>query len=170
MPENKKPSAPPGGTPAKPLPETVPVKKLSGDLKRLLEALPERHWNQIRAFHVESDEEGQILAMVPLMSRAMKICPTQVIRRLKLKEITAQELDEAYGKLHDAIHGLRQALHELFNLAAAVKGRPGNPNGPARAGAVKPPVGAKTGGAAQPQSQGKLVKPPAGNPVATPAG
>jgi len=171
MTEIKKPGFPVGGTPAKPLPETVPVKKLSGDLKRLLEALPERHWNQIRAFHVESDEEGQILATVPLMHRAMKICPSQVIRRLKLKEITAQELDEAYGKLHDAIHGLRQALHELFNLAVAAQGRPGNPNDPARSVTARPPMaGGKVGGAVPAPPQGKPPKAVPGAPAGTPAG
>ena len=109
MPEVKNLESPAVSAPAHPLPETVPVERLSLSLKNLLGALPEREWNQIRAFHVESDEEGQLLEMVPRMNRAMKICPGQVIRRLNLRKITAQEIDEAYNRLHDAIQGVRQA-------------------------------------------------------------
>jgi len=170
MPELKKPEPTVGSAPAKPLLETVPVGKLSGGLKKLLVTLPERDWMQIRAFHVESDEEGQLLDMVPSVNRAMKVCPSQVIRRLRMKEITAQELDEAYNKLHDAIHGLRQALQELFKLAAVPHERPGNENDRAKAAPAKPPAGGKVGGAVPAPPQAKSLKAVAGAPAVTPAG
>lgn len=171
MPENKKPSAPPGETPLHSLPEAVPVERLSLSLKNLLRTLPEHEWNQIRAFRVESDEEGQLLEMVPRVNRAMKICPGQVIRRLNMKKITAQEIDEAYNRLHDALHGVRQALQELFKLAEIPCGRPGDQqNGQPKAAPVgKSPAGGKASGPLPDPSQGGPQK-AASETLAVPAG
>lgn len=114
MNEPKKSPAPVAAPPSTSL---VPIAKLSAGLRRLLESLPERDWYRIRSFHIQSDEEGQLAEMLPLMRRAMEICPPKVIARIRAKEITGNQVDDGYRKLHESIHGVREALLHLFELS-----------------------------------------------------
>ena len=102
---------------AAPSPSLIPVAKLSAGLRRLLESLPEREWYRIRAFHIQSDEEGQLAEMLPLIRRAMEACPPKVIARILSKEITGSQVDDGYRKLHESIHGVREALLHLFEIS-----------------------------------------------------
>lgn len=95
----------------------IPVAKLSAGLRRLLETMPERDWYRIRSFLIQTDEEGQLAEMLPLMRRAMESCPPKVIARIRAKEITGNQVDDGYRKLHEAIHGVREALLHLFELS-----------------------------------------------------
>jgi hypothetical protein len=55
--------------------------------------------------------------MLPEMHRVMKICPPKLVGRVRKREITGDELDQGYRQLHDAIHGVRQAMYALLHLA-----------------------------------------------------
>ena len=118
------PKKSPAGAEA-PRPENlIPIAKLSAGLRRLLESMPEREWYRIRSFLIQTDEEGQLAEMLPLTRRAMEICPPKVIARIRAKEITGNQVDDGYRKLHESIHGVREALLHLFELAGVSLDRP----------------------------------------------
>ncbi|HXG63419.1 MAG TPA: hypothetical protein VNO22_18755 [Planctomycetota bacterium] len=109
-------------------PENAPSNrwdKLPPGLRRLLENVPERDWPRIRAFHIQTDEEAELAATLPLARRAIELCPPKMIARIRAKEITGTQVDEAYRKLHDSIHAVREALLQLFEIA----GVPLDPSG-----------------------------------------
>lgn len=93
------------------------MEKLPAGLRRLLRALPERDWSKLRAFIIDCEEVGQLAEAIPLASRAMELCPPRMITRIRAKEITGQQVDEVYNAFHDAIHGVRQAVYMIFQLA-----------------------------------------------------
>lgn len=142
MNEPKKSPAPVAAPPSTSL---IPIAKLSAGLRRLLESLPEREWYRIRAFHIQSDEEGQLAEMLPLIRRAMEACPPKVIARIRAKEITGNQVDDGYRKLHESIHGVREALLHLFELSGisldAPARRPYTRKIPPEAAKVTSPVG-----------------------------
>jgi hypothetical protein len=95
-----------------PTPERIPAA-----LRKVLRATPSDEWSKIRFFLVESEEEGELVELLPEMRRGMKTCMPKLVKRVRKREITAQELDRGYMQLHDAIHGVRQALYALLHLA-----------------------------------------------------
>ena len=125
MPASEKPaSLAPSPVPADPAGGDVPVAKLPLSLRKLLRALPEREWYRIRSFIVESNEVGELVDVIPQANRAMETCPGRMIHRIRTKEITGQQVDEVYNGLHDAIHGVRQAVQRIFHLAGLQPTRP----------------------------------------------
>jgi len=98
--------------------ETIALDRLPAGLRRLLKSLPERDWSRMRAFVIDCEEVGQLAETIPLASRAMEVCPPRMIARIRAKEISGQQVDEVYNAFHDAIHGVRQAVFRIFQLAA----------------------------------------------------
>ena len=98
--------------------------KVSPAIRKLLASTPEKDWPRIRAFLVESEEEGELVDMLPEVNRVMKVCPARLMGRVGKREITADQLDKAYTLLHDSIHGVRQALHSPLHLAGVGGPRP----------------------------------------------
>ena len=127
-----------GGTsPGKDL-DRATLERLPAAVRMLIQATPVREWPRIRACLVESQEEGDLAEILPEMNRVMRICPAKLVGLVQKREITGDELDQGYMKLHDAIHGVRQALYGLLHLAGYRDYRipqasktPGTPEGPA---------------------------------------
>jgi hypothetical protein len=97
--------------------QSLPPDRLPAALRKMLQATPKNDWSKIRAFFVESEEEGELVEMLPEMNRVMKVCPPKLVGRVLKHEITGDELEKGYMQLHDAIHGVRQALYALLHLA-----------------------------------------------------
>src|SRR5262245_2721647 len=93
------------------------LSKLSPAVRKLLAATPEKEWPRIRAFLIESEEEGELVEMLPEVNRVMKYCPAKLMGRVGKREISVEQLDKAYTMLHDSIHGVRHALQSLLHLA-----------------------------------------------------
>jgi len=132
-------------------PENGAFSKLSPALRKLLAATSEKEWPKVRGFLVESQEENELLDLLPELGRVMKYCPAKLMGRVGRREITGEQLDRAYTQLHDSLHGVRQAIHELLHLAGFQDYRP-------REEATPPP--AKPGAA----QAGSPAKAPAGAP------
>jgi len=109
--KSPEPSAVPGG------PDAAGAQKLPPGVRKLVASTPEKEWPKIRAFLIESEEEGELVDMLPEMNRVMKYCPARLMGRVGKREITGDQLDKAYTQLHDSLHGVRQALHTLLHLA-----------------------------------------------------
>lgn len=93
------------------------LSKLSPSARKLFASTPEKEWPRIRAFLVESEEEGELVEMLPEVNRVMKYCPAKLMGRVGKREISVEQLDKAYTLLHDSIHGVRHALQSLLHLA-----------------------------------------------------
>lgn len=100
-----------------PPPEGAIAQKLPPAVRKLLGSAPEKDWPKIRAFLIESEEEGELVEMLPEINRVMKLCPAKLMGRVGRREISADQLDKAYTQFHDSIHGVRQALYALLQLA-----------------------------------------------------
>jgi hypothetical protein len=119
-------SALPGTTP-----ENGAAQKLPSALRKLLASTPEKDWPRLRGFLIECEEAGELVDLIPEMTRVMKTCPARIMGRVGRREITADQLDKAYTQLHDSMHGVRQALHELLHLAGFEDVRPPEGTNPA---------------------------------------
>lgn len=93
------------------------LSKFSPGVRKLLASTPEAEWPHIRAFLIESEEEGELLDLVPGVNRVMKYCPPMMMGRVGKREIEPDMLDLAYGLFHESIHGLRSAVFALLDLA-----------------------------------------------------
>lgn len=91
--------------------------RLPAAVLKLIEATRKKEWSKIRAFQVGSEEEGELVEMLPEVNRVMRVCPPKLVGRVRKHEITGDQLDQGYQQLHDAIHGVRQALYALLILA-----------------------------------------------------
>lgn len=130
-------------------PAQIPLDRLPAGIRRLVTTFPQREWYKLRSFLIESEEEGDLAEMLPQANRAMKICPNKIVRRIRLREITGEQVDEAYNRLHDAIHGVRKAFHELFRLSGMSEKPPRRDVRPTRTKAAgKEPVKTPTPAAA----------------------
>lgn len=123
------------------------LSKLSPAARKLFASMPEKEWSRIRAFLVESEEEGELVEMLPEVNRVMKYCPAKLMGRVGKREISVEQLDKAYTMLHDSIHGVRHALQSLLHLAGFRDNRAAEeralvaapaPEGAARAKEVSP--------------------------------
>lgn len=126
----EKPVSPAARGPAAPtrpvVPEVPPLfgpERIPPGIRRILSALPERDWYRLRTFVVESGEEGQLADLLPRVKRAMSICPPRMISRIRGREITGEAVDQVYSRLHEAIHGVRQAVLAVFDLAGVAPDR-----------------------------------------------
>ena len=121
----------------RPLPDSIGVKKLSKSVRLVLTNTPERLWNRIRAYFPGSEEEITLCNLIPHVRQAIETCPPRFIHRMRKKEITPADVDEAYNRLHDAIGSVDQAVGDLFRLADMKRWR----SGPTRTHAkpAKPP-------------------------------
>src|SRR5947208_3177867 len=68
-----------------PEPATIPgasdaagAQRLPPGVRKLLAQAPEKDWPKIRAFLIESEEEGELVDMLPEMNRVMKYCPARL--------------------------------------------------------------------------------------------
>ncbi|HLY10443.1 MAG TPA: hypothetical protein VKW04_14165 [Planctomycetota bacterium] len=93
------------------------LSKFSPAVAKLLTSLPERDWPRIHAFLIESEEEGELIEMLPEVNRVMKFCPAKLMGRVGKGELVAEQIDKAYARFHDSIHGVRHALQSLLSLA-----------------------------------------------------
>lgn len=100
------------------------LQKLPAALRRLLVTTPDKEWPKIRAFLIESEEEGELVEMLPEINHVMKLCPAKLMGRVGRREISADQLDKAYTQFHDSIHAVRQALYALLELAGFRDYRP----------------------------------------------
>jgi len=105
-----------GAAPEK-APEGPVIQKLPLSIRKLLGTHPERDWAKIRAFLVESEEEQELVELLPEINRVMRLVPAKLMGRIWKREISVDQPDKAYTRLHDAIHGVRQAALELLELA-----------------------------------------------------
>jgi len=106
------------------MPEPAAAQKLPPGLRKLVATTPEKEWPKIRAFLIESEEAGELVDMLPDMTRVMKYCPARLMGMVGKRQITAEQLDRAYTQLHDSLHGVRQALYMLLHLAGLLESRP----------------------------------------------
>lgn len=93
------------------------VGRIPASVHKLIQATPKKEWSKIRAYLIGSEEEGELIEMLPVVNRVMTICLHKMAGRVRKHEITGDQLDEGYQQLHDAIHGLRQKLYALIILA-----------------------------------------------------
>ena len=114
-----------------PAQEQAGTSKLPQAVRKLLSTTPEKEWPRIRAFLIESEEEGELVEMLPELNRVMKFCPAKLMGRVGRREITVDQLDKAYTMLHDSIHGVRHALQSLLQLAGFRDNRVGEDRAPA---------------------------------------
>jgi hypothetical protein len=122
-----------------PSPEAATPQKLPSSVRKLLAATPEKDWPRLRVFLTESEEAGELLDLLPEMNRVMRTCPARIMGRVGRREITADQLDQAYTQLHDSMHGVRQALQAILHLAGFEDVRPPGEGGPmGKAGASDP--------------------------------
>src|SRR5437762_7390771 len=91
-------SAMPGTTP-----ENGALTKMPSALRKLLASTPEKDWPKLRGFLVECEEAGELLDLLPEMTRVMKTCPAKIMGRVGRREISADQLDKAYTQLHDSM-------------------------------------------------------------------
>ncbi|HEV3029373.1 MAG TPA: hypothetical protein VG457_17470 [Planctomycetota bacterium] len=111
--------------------------KLPLAIWRLLGATPETEWPKIRAFLVGSEEELELVDMLPEINRVMNQCPSKLMGRIWKREISIDQPDRAYIQLHDSIHGVRQAAEAVLELAGFRDYRGGD-GGPTGSGASGP--------------------------------
>ncbi len=105
--------------------EAVPGKESKAyDLERvpaavlkLIETTPKKERSKIRAFLIETEQEAELVEMLPAVYRVMTVCPPKLVGRVRKHEITYDDFEQGYQQLHDAIHGVRQALYALLILA-----------------------------------------------------
>jgi hypothetical protein len=129
--------------PSEPTEEGI-LSRFSSPVRRLLGSTPEKDWPRIRAFLIESEEEGEILDLLPEINRVMKYAPSKLMGRVGRTEITPDEVDRAYREFHDAIHGVREALGVLLGLAGLPDSRlrgVRSPRGGARTAIPPAPIG-----------------------------
>lgn len=93
------------------------VGRIPASVLKLIQATPKKEWSKIRAYLIGSEEEGELIEMLPEVNRVMSVCLPKLIGRVRKHEITGDQLDQGYQQLHDAIHGVRQALYALLILA-----------------------------------------------------
>ena len=86
-------------------------------IRQLLGATPLADWPKIRAFLAESEEELELIELLPLIHRVMMQGPSRLMGRIWKREISVDQPDRAYSRLHDSIHGVRQAALALLELA-----------------------------------------------------
>jgi hypothetical protein len=86
-------------------------------VRQLLGATPEQDWPKIRAFLAESEEELELIELLPLIHRVMMQGPARLMGRIWKGEVSVDQPDRAYSQLHDSIHGVRQAALALLELA-----------------------------------------------------
>ena len=122
----------------KPLPDSISVKKLSKSVRLVLTNTPDRLWNRIRAYFPASEEEITLCNLIPHVRQAIEVCPPRFIHRMRKKEITPGDVDEAYNRLHDAIGAVDQAVGELFRLAGMNRWGSGRTRAPAKPVAAPP--------------------------------
>jgi hypothetical protein len=134
-------------------PDAAGAQKLPVAVRKLLASTPEKDWPKIRAFLIESEEAGELVDMLPEMTRVMKYCPARLMGMVGKREITGDQLDKAYTQLHDSLHGVRQALHTLLHLAGFLDVRPREEAAP------RAPGGA-------PEPEPRVTAPPAARPKA----
>lgn len=114
------------------------VGRIPASVLKLIQGTPKKEWSRIRAYLVGSDEEGQLIDMLPEMNRVMSICLPKLIGRVRKHEITGDQLDQSYQQLHDAINGVRQAIYALLILAGFKDPEKKDPKTPESAAATKP--------------------------------
>lgn len=93
------------------------VGRMPAAVLKLIQATPKKEWSKIRAYLIGSEEEGELIDMLPEVNRVMSVCPPKLVGRVRKHEITSDQLDQGYQQLHDAINGVRQALYALLILA-----------------------------------------------------
>ncbi|HLY76244.1 MAG TPA: hypothetical protein VKU80_19240 [Planctomycetota bacterium] len=98
-------------------PQNASGDRIPASVLRLMQTTPRKEWSKIKAFFIESEEEGELFEMLPEVNRVMKVCPPKLVGRVRKHQITGDQLDQGYQLLHDAIHGVRQALYALLILA-----------------------------------------------------
>lgn len=86
-------------------------------VQKMMESTPRKLWSKIRAILIESEEEGELVEMLPEMNRVMKVCPPKLLGLVRKRKLTGAALDQGYTQLHDALHGVRQAMYALLHLA-----------------------------------------------------
>jgi|SRR5579863_8183538 len=94
-----------------------PFGRLPPALQSVLSALPEESWHRIRVLLIRSQEEGDLVDLCPDLYRVMTLCPPRLVTRARAGEIRFEEFDLGYARLHEAIHGVREALSCLLDLA-----------------------------------------------------
>src|SRR5258708_7242568 len=98
-------------------PQNSGVERIPAAVHKLMQTTPKKEWPKIKAFLIGSEEEGELVEMLPEVNRVMRVCPPKLVGRVRKHEITGDQLDQGYQQLHDAIHGVRQALYALLVLA-----------------------------------------------------
>lgn len=136
-PANPKPSAE-GGSPRQ---RELLVKQLPTALRQLLLNTPERLWHRLRGYHIETEVEGELIELLPDLWRAMMRHPDTLSARINRGELPPEVFDQAFGRVHDSIHGVKDALQELEELTRAPKPGPGPGPEQVSAGATLPGFG-----------------------------
>lgn len=107
----------PGATPSGPAPAAAPAfPSLPPALQSMLAALPVESWPKIRIVLVETEEEGELVELLPDLKRAMMFCPPRLVTRQKAGELEVGMFDRCYARLHEALHGVREAVSTILDL------------------------------------------------------
>jgi hypothetical protein len=117
-------------------PDLTLLDRLPAAAKKFLLATPENDWPKLRLVICGCEPAGDLMELVSEMNRVMQICPGIISAREWKGQLARSTGDKAYCRLHDAVHGVRQALHEILHRAGlleAVQPRPARPEGNATA-------------------------------------
>jgi hypothetical protein len=136
-------------------PEATLLDRLPAAAKKFLVATGQSDWPKLRLILCGCEPAGDLIELASEMNRAMQICPPIISTREWKGQLARGTGDKAYCRLHDAVHGVRQAVHEILHLAGLQKGvqpRPAKPDGNASAKPLTGPESAPEG----PGSQGAL--------------
>jgi hypothetical protein len=93
------------------------LERLPPAVKKALQSVTEAEWPKMKVVIVACEPAGDLAELIPEMNRVMQICPTILSNREWRGEISRDQSDQAYGRLHDSVHGVRQAMYAILHLA-----------------------------------------------------
>ena len=98
-------------------PETLPVGKLPGGLRRLLRETPQKEWYRIKALRAKYEEAIDLIGLAPTVDYLLDVAPGKLVAQLRKGTLTPQALDGAFRTLRESISGVKEACRSVAKLA-----------------------------------------------------
>jgi hypothetical protein len=102
--------------PEKPAPPVGPD-RIPPAVRKVMESTAPKLWPKLRAYVIGSEEEGELIEMLPEMHRVMTMVPPKLLGLIRKRKLTAEAYTHGFAQLHDSLHGVRQAMYALLHLA-----------------------------------------------------